>query len=262
MEDKEIFDNWEYFKSLLRKTGRQNIEQLITYLDNTDFKFAPASTQYHNSFRGGLLKHSLDVYYHMYDFKPFINYFQIPEDTIILTALLHDICKVNCYKVSYRNVKNEEGHWVQSPYYVWDELEPLGHGEKSVIMCLENGVMLNKIEQAMIRNHMGFSQDEDKRRISALFTNCPQSLLVHWSDELATFVNESTTLSPKFRQRLVGRNLVESVDIISQIEKDQSIIIDGVQYKLAPQDSIVDNVTIGELEFVGNRYKIYLQNQN
>ena len=100
MEDKKIFDNWEKFKSLLKKTNREGIDNIIDWLDKSDFKIAPASTQYHNSEKGGLLQHSLNVYNHMYDFENLINFFDLKEDTIILTSLLHDVCKVHMYEVS------------------------------------------------------------------------------------------------------------------------------------------------------------------
>ena len=61
MEDKQIFDMWETYKTLLRSTKREGIEDLIDWLDKSDFKFAPASTKYHNAKRGGLLEHSLNV---------------------------------------------------------------------------------------------------------------------------------------------------------------------------------------------------------
>lgn len=56
MEDTEIFKLWEYFKELLQKTNKPNIDKLIDWLDKSDFKVAPASLQYHNSFRGRFIK--------------------------------------------------------------------------------------------------------------------------------------------------------------------------------------------------------------
>ena len=53
------------------------------------------------------------------------------EETIAIVALLHDICKINCYKESTRNQK-VNGQWVQVPYYEYDDRLPYGHGEKSV----------------------------------------------------------------------------------------------------------------------------------
>ena len=54
------------------------------------------------------------------------------EETLALTALLHDICKVNFYSVDYRNSKNAQGVWEKVPYYTIDDKLPYGHGEKSV----------------------------------------------------------------------------------------------------------------------------------
>ena len=259
MEDKQIFESWEIYKDLLKSTNRPNINNLVEWLDKSDFKFAPASTKYHNSFRGGLLQHSLDVYYTMNDFKNFITFFDLPEKSIIIAALLHDICKVNCYDVGTRNVKNDEGNWVQVPYYTWNEQEPIGHGAKSVMLINEYGVTLTKIERAMIVNHMGFSNGEDSNRVSALFSKCPQSLILHWADEACTFIKESDDLQDRFKKSFVGRNITESLDIQKQVQN--TIVIDNMQYELAPQDSVVDNKEIIEITYteqgVNKKVKVY-----
>ena len=49
----------EKFLELLRKTKREGIENLISFIEKTDFFTAPASTRFHGSFEGGLLEHSL-----------------------------------------------------------------------------------------------------------------------------------------------------------------------------------------------------------
>lgn len=258
MDDKQIFEIWETFKDLLKSTNRPNINNLIEWLDKSDFKFAPASTKYHNCFRGGLLQHSLDVYYAMSDFKNFIKFFDLPQDTIIITSLLHDICKVNCYNVDVRNVKNEDGEWVQVPYYTWYEQEPIGHGAKSVMLINEYGVQLTKVERAMIVNHMGFSNGEDVHRVNRLFSMCPQSLILHWADEACTFIKESPDLQSRFKSTFKGRNISESLEINEQM---QTIVIDSMKYKLAPADSVVDNKEIIELNYndkgVNKKVKVY-----
>lgn len=54
--DKEIFD------MVLRDTKRDGIEDLIKYLESTDFYTAPASSRFHCDYEGGLVEHSLNVY--------------------------------------------------------------------------------------------------------------------------------------------------------------------------------------------------------
>ena len=259
MEDSDIFKLWEYYKGLLLKTERPNIKNLIDWLDKSDFKVAPASLQYHNSFKGGLLKHSLDVYYHMYDFKDIIDFFNISEESIIITSLLHDICKVDCYEVAYRNTKNEEGQWIKVPYYTWNEQEPLGHAEKSIMLIYEQGVSLSKIERAMIRNHMGFSIDNcNKRDIGNLFEKYPQSLILHWADELATFTTENTNKNLAINQILTGRNIKESLAFNKQISETNTITLNNQIYKIADDTSIVDNINIGIIQLGLKPIKIYL----
>lgn len=256
MNDTEIQNLWNQYKELLLSTKRPNIENLIKWLDENDFKTAPASTQYHNSFRGGLLQHSLNVYNAMQDFKHWIDFFELSEDSVIVTSLLHDICKVNCYDVAIRNTKNEEGQWIQVPYFTWNEQEPLGHGAKSVMLINEYGVTLSKVERAMIVNHMGFTSSDDERRVSKLFRICPQSLILHCADLEATMILESFDGPERFIQKLKGKNITESLTV-SQTTQSETINILGTEYKLAPQNSIVDDEKIIEVPFEGKKVKVY-----
>ena len=52
----------EEFLALLRKTNREGIEELINFLEKSDFFVAPASTRFHGNFEGGLAAHSMKVY--------------------------------------------------------------------------------------------------------------------------------------------------------------------------------------------------------
>ena len=254
MEDKQIFEMWELFKSLLKSTNRQ-VDDMINWLDKTDFKFAPASTKYHNSFRGGLLAHSLDVYYHMYDFSVFLDLFEIPQESIIISSLLHDICKVNCYRVSYRNTKNEDGEWVKVPYYEYDPEEDSGHGDKSVQLLYEHNLRPTDVERIMIRNHMGFSNDEKPSLVSHLFSKYPQALILHWADESSTFIKESPDLQINYRNKLLGRNITESLQNYKEASK--YIMVDGTKYELVPENEEVDNETVILINYNGKQVKVY-----
>ena len=52
----------EEFLKLLRTVKRDGIEDLIKFLESTDFFTAPASTRFHGDFAGGLVEHSMKVY--------------------------------------------------------------------------------------------------------------------------------------------------------------------------------------------------------
>ena len=91
---------------------RRGAERLLEWLDSdaSDFFTAPSSTRFHGAYEGGLVEHSLNVYECLKDYlsrprtKDLYGMDYTPE-TIAVTALLHDICKVGFYAVDYRNAK-------------------------------------------------------------------------------------------------------------------------------------------------------------
>ena len=97
----------ETFQELLLSTGRPGIDKLLRFLAETDFYTAPSSTKYHDTEPGGLLHHSLNVYGNLVRLNKVFegNY---PDDTLKIVGLLHDVCKADFYKLSFRNVKHEE----------------------------------------------------------------------------------------------------------------------------------------------------------
>ena len=209
---------WNEYKELLLSTKRQGIKDLVAWLEGTDFIYAPASTRYHSAHQGGLLEDSLNVYYELIRQQDVIKLLNIPQDTLIITALLHDICKVNYYKQDVRNVK-KNGTWVQEPYYTVDDYFPVGHGEKSIIVAQEF-IKLNDIEVAMIRGHMGGFVSDPYFNVSALYNKYPEALVLHMADMRATYLVESPGLLEDFKERL-GDYIIK--DTTNQIRKDYTI---------------------------------------
>lgn len=195
-----IPNDWEIYKKLLLSTKRPGIENLVQWLDNSDFKVAPASTRYHSNYEGGLLKHSLNVYEECMRQQDLIKLFNVPKESIIITSLLHDICKVNYYKMEMRNVK-KNGAWVQEPYYTVEDMFPMGHGEKSIIIA-QQYIQLTEVEIAMIRNHMGGFVDTSYFSSSNLFNKYPESLILHIADMRATYILESPGMLEDFKAGL------------------------------------------------------------
>lgn len=174
--------------NLLRSTNREGIEDLIEFLDKTDFYKAPASTRYHGNFEGGLVQHSLKVYEILKEkVKNSAIDIEVGDDTLIIAAILHDICKVNYYKVDYRNAKNEKGEWEKVPYYTVDDTIPYGHGEKSVMMLSEY-IKLTAEEKYAIRWHMGFTEPKEiYNTIGQAYKKYPIALLLYEADLEATY---------------------------------------------------------------------------
>ena len=153
--NKNEIDNLKTLFIDILETACQNrfkVKHFINYLETqTDFFKAPASTRFHLAEAGGLLKHSLHVYKTLITLAP-IYAPEIPQDSLAICGLLHDICKSNFYKQEFRNVKTPNGWQEQLTYVVNDDF-PIGHGEKSVIM-LQQHMTLTKDEIIAIRWHM------------------------------------------------------------------------------------------------------------
>ena len=178
----------ERFLELLRETKREGMEDLIKFLENSDFFTAPASTKFHGDYEGGLLEHSLKVYDILCEKvkNPGID-LNISEDTVKIVALLHDICKTNFYKIDYRNAKNALGVWEKVPYYTVEDTIPYGHGEKSVMMITEY-MKLTPEEKYAIRWHMGYTEPKELyNTIGAAYKKYPLALLMHEADLEATY---------------------------------------------------------------------------
>ena len=92
----------EKITELLLSTGRENIGNVLEYMESNGFFTAPASVSNHNNNEGGLAKHSLDVPH------------PLPTTFVTICSLLHDICKSDQYYMNDKGVacrdneKNQE----------------------------------------------------------------------------------------------------------------------------------------------------------
>ena len=191
-------DRRERFITLFKeKIHREGADRLLAYLQSSDFFTAPASTRYHGAYMGGLLEHSLNVYDCLCDYlaRPRVKEvygLEFSEETVAIVALLHDLCKVDFYVESTRNVK-ENGVWKSVPYYTIDDQLPYGHGEKSVYIA--SGYMrLTRDEAFAIRYHMGFSGNEEVNTVGQAFAKFPLAVALATADiEAAYFVEGQPT---------------------------------------------------------------------
>lgn len=111
------------------------------------------------------------------------------DESIAVTGLLHDLCKINCYKPGFRNVKDDNGVWNKVPTYTFDDALPYGHGEKSVYI-ISGFVRLDRDEAFAIRYHMGFSGNEDKGSVGRSFEMFPLGFALSVADMEATYYLE------------------------------------------------------------------------
>ncbi|MGN0558961.1 MAG: hydrolase [Acutalibacteraceae bacterium] len=181
----------EFLKIYNENITRHGSKELLDWLLKTDFFTAPASTKFHCACECGLVMHSVSVFNTMVE-----KHFDEETDNIesfAICALLHDLCKAQFYKVSTRNVKNDEtGQWEKQPFYAVEDMFPYGHGEKSVFL-IERFMRL-KIDEAMaIRWHMGGFEDSSGYAMSQAYDRYPLAVKLHLSDLESTYLREKGT---------------------------------------------------------------------
>ena len=181
----KIQENIKRFEELMNSVTREGKDKLMDYIKNkTDFYKAPASTQFHLSCEGGLLQHSLNVYDCLMAKKDSPiwkkTFEKISDESLIIMALLHDLCKVNFYVKGTKNQKTYDADKVAAAEkwqvkhddmgaFIWETVlkyevkdsMPLGHGEKSV-MLINCCMHLIDFEIFAIRWHMGFSEEKSQ----------------------------------------------------------------------------------------------------
>lgn len=183
--------NKERFISLLKQVDRNGVEELLAYIESSDFYIAPASTRFHGAYTGGLLEHSLNVYDELKRLLPAYPEVKVHEDSIIICSLLHDLCKANTYKCCKKWRRDENNKWEN--YDSWEHDERFhygGHGSKSVYMA-QYFIKLTQEEAVAINCHMSSWEDGAARSVGDAFEQFPFAWLLHVADESATFIKES-----------------------------------------------------------------------
>ena len=185
------------FKEMLLLTNREGMENVIERLEEQGFFKAPASTKFHLNYEGGLLEHSMNVCDMALELREVMIRKKeglrdlLPKESVIIAALFHDVCKADIYKPAVKRQKSERGVWCDVPGYDVDYSNfPVGHGEKSVIWLLQNGLKLTADEIMAIRWHMtawdlAFQSPEMKGNLNAARERCPLMALIQAADGLA-----------------------------------------------------------------------------
>lgn len=230
LTDDNIISNRARFNNIINSLEREGIdkEKLLKYLNKGDFFTAPASTRYHNSFKGGLCAHCLNVYDNLLKlmqikYPPAVaiqkneqgeevevweNTCPYSHDTLAIVSLLHDFAKVNFYEPTVRNQKiytatgskkDEMGRfdWVAVPGYgVKDSADRFiyGNHEYTSLYMVSKFIPLSLEEEiAISHHHAGMSDDCAKDNVSAIMSKYPLALFLHLADMTAAYFDETTS---------------------------------------------------------------------
>ena len=212
----------DWIENKLKDVERSGLNNLISYLNQSDFYNAPASTKYHNDYPGGLADHSISVYRELVHLNDYLD-LKIAEESLIICGLLHDLCKIGVYKIDEEEATNAQIKYLTSLIrkgdgivpeenltkqfasdligwykggmqgdkptlgrsYVYEDVFPVGHGEKSVVV-IQQFISLEEEEILAIRYHMGMYGNHDDRNYHKAKDMYPLVEMLHLADRLAT----------------------------------------------------------------------------
>jgi len=165
---------------LLVSTEREGINDLIQHMNDIGFFTAPCSGGFHLCKVGGLMEHSLNVYQSLVRFYNAQSEYTTTPDTLVLSALLHDLGKCGQYgKPNY--VPNYLASGKQSdkkPFETNKSLLPVPHEIRSLTIASQF-ITLTENEAFAILQHNGMYGDL-KYQLQGKET--PLQMLLHFSD--------------------------------------------------------------------------------
>lgn len=156
-----------------------NLKDIRKWLETTDYFTAPASTNYHGAYQGGLAEHSYRVFKeleHLTLKQPLV--WERMKSPVIV-GLLHDVCKIGFY------LPQEDGSYTYNPEFTGE-----GHGTLSV-QILKEHMELTQEEEACILYHMGtWTKDITEPSYCSMIHKYPNILWTHTADMYASQVLE------------------------------------------------------------------------
>ena len=172
---KSLDEKKEECVRLLRSTNRPHIDDLISFISHMGYFVAPGSYTHHR-FKGGLVSHSLETYYEAMalreqKIKEGFSPESMPEESVIISALMHDLCKADTIRYNDEQRK------------VCRVKKARGHSRRSVCKVGEAKFRLTEDEKNAILWHMGGRHIyEDKQKRIEFFQNNPLSDIIRKAD--------------------------------------------------------------------------------
>ena len=207
----QIEDNKNRYIELLRQIDRpnSNIEELIKYLEESDFFTAPATTNSFGNYEGGLCEVALNRYTRLISLYDGPRITSIHRNSILITSLLVDLGKINYFDKTIRNKKiyhpsgkkhDEMGDydWVSEIAYTIKEPQDryifgtLGQNAERIIT---NFIPLSDEESAAIIN-LHADYENPNLNIASIYFTYPLSVILTCADKLAVFIDSKEDSLP------------------------------------------------------------------
>ena len=182
----EELEKRDSFLKEVRKIKREGIEELITFLDESLFYKAPASTRYHLAEAGGLVEHSTNVLVTARKMNEALGN-PVNDESLTLVSLFHDLGKHRYFGKDFYEAKFlKSGEPAKTPYERNKDLISVPH-EISSVHILSKYIDLTEDETWAILQHNGMYSDL-KYQLQGKETKL--QMIVHWADMWASRIIE------------------------------------------------------------------------
>lgn len=183
-----------------------DLQGLVDFLDGSDFFDAPASTQYHCAYRGGLCQHSLNVFNNIKSLaEKYDTEHKYDLTSLAVVSLFHDISKTNFYEpfVVNKKIYNDKGtksdnmgrfDWFAENTYKIKEAKDRylasTHGTNSFLILSRYIPLTDEEMVAIINHHAGMDDKTTNFDLTPIFNKYPLATLLHMADFLACYIDE------------------------------------------------------------------------
>lgn len=180
------FEYMEFYKNkiinLLKSCNRDGISDLINFLESSDFFTAPASQYFHANHPSGLAFHSYSLYTIASAYNK-MHKLDIPEESIIIASICHDLCKIGNYNLETKYKKDKNNKWQSYLTYGNNNLSQCQHGPQSALMA-SRYIKLTEMEEQAICWHMSSygQSDVDNRMMNKSMDKHPLVLIIQQAD--------------------------------------------------------------------------------
>ncbi len=167
MTEQILVKNFELLKTQAAKAGSRG-EKLVSLLDTNAERIilAPASTRLDLvcAYPGGLVEHSIRVLMLMAKARNAYGLLDtVPAESVIVTALFHDIGKIGTESKEYYIDNDSEWHRnkLGQMYKVVEKLQHLSVSQLSLMLLTKNGVQLDIDEWYAVSSIRDRTRDND-----------------------------------------------------------------------------------------------------
>lgn len=171
----------------LSQTGREGMDELLSYMEDSGFFSAPCSGGHHLCVEGGLATHSWNVYQTALKLNETLGA-GIPEDTLAVCSLLHDLGKTGDFgkEMYVQNVLKTGKVSASKPYKRNPTLSSVPHAIRFAKIA-QRFIPLSEEEEWAILCHDG---QYDFMRYELVGHETPLYMILHWADMWASRVIE------------------------------------------------------------------------